>query len=78
MEGIINCIKTSLTEGNPILLGDSAEDEKKIKLEAFLTRLDGLVHGVEDWTLDVIDPMANSWIYSPFEHPEQDPRLDVY
>ena len=52
------------------------EPERKAALSSLQERFRSLREGGEDFTLVLVDPPANSYIYSPFA-PRPDPRLTI-
>ncbi|KAG6976075.1 hypothetical protein JG688_00001726 [Phytophthora aleatoria] len=73
VEGLLDKVRQNIEEGNPFAVGDS--DGGRSLLKAWLARLDGLKCGTEPFTLVLEDPLANSFIYSPFGAAEDDPYM---
>ena len=65
-----------MNDGNPLFLGDSAVEKKKEEYDEFMTTLKNMRDGKTPFTLDIVDPLANSWIYSDCA-PNPDPRLEI-
>ena len=76
VEGLLTQIIDSMSENSPIFLGDSAIEVKKKQYEEFMEQLKAMRDGKREFTLDIVDPLANSWIYSDCA-PNPDPRLEV-
>ena len=76
IEGLLNRMKEDLF-GNKLFQGDSQESERKRKFDELEKQFDECISGTRPFTLIVEDPLANSYIYSPFDPPESDPRLKV-
>lgn len=56
--------------------GDSVDASRRDAMAALMTALDSCVKGERAFTLRLADPMANTWLYSPFASTgEPDPRL---
>ncbi|KAG1707335.1 hypothetical protein DVH05_026527 [Phytophthora capsici] len=73
VEGLLDKVRQNIEEGNPFAVGDS--DGGRSLLNAWLARLDNLKRGAEPFTLILEDPLANSFIYSPFGAAEDDPYM---
>ena len=54
-------------------MGDS--DGGRSRLNAWLDRLEALKRGEESFTLIIEDPLANSFVYSPYGTAEEDPYM---
>jgi len=76
VEGLLEAIKEQLLTGNPFLMGDSATSEIKAKMAAFTTRLDDLLTGQTQFTIELDDPAGNSFIQN-FYAPDPDPEMVV-
>ena len=78
VEGLLNLIKDRLLETNPfaVAAGDGADPARSILFREFMDKMDDMIAGRAPFTLHIEDPMANSFVYSPFT-PEVDPRLVV-
>lgn len=76
MEGLLTQIIDGMNDGNPLFMGDSAVEKKKEEYDEFMETLKAMRDGKTPFTLDIVDPMANSWIYSDYA-PNPDPRLEV-
>lgn len=56
--------------------GDSVDATRRATMASFMTQLDACIAGERAFTLRLTDPMANTWIHSPFAGTgEADPRL---
>ena len=76
IEGLLGKIRQNIEESNPFAVGDS--DGGRSKLKTWLERLERLKQGEEPFTLILEDPLANSFIYSPFDGGvENDPCMTV-
>lgn len=81
VEGLLTAMRDKLVESNPFTTEeatDSASSERKAAFLAFKARFDAVVDGAAPFTLRLRDPMANTWIYSPFQFmdpPRDDPHL---
>ncbi|KAL4161865.1 hypothetical protein PRNP1_002416 [Phytophthora ramorum] len=73
VEGLLDKVRQNIEEGNPFAVGDS--DGGRSLLNAWLARLDALKRGAEPFTLILEDPLANSFIYSPFGTADDDPYM---
>ncbi|KAE8891036.1 Zinc finger protein [Phytophthora fragariae] len=73
LEGLLDKIRQNIEEGNPFAIGDS--DGGRSLLNAWLARLDALKRGTEPFTLILEDPLANSFVYSPFGSADDDPYM---
>lgn len=78
MEGLLNQIRDKLIESNPfaVAAADSADPERREAFRLFISRLEAAIGGTMPFTMTITDPMANSFVFSPY-HPEPDPRLEV-
>ena len=76
VEGLLAAILDGMSENHPIFLGDSAIEEKRKQYGEFMAELKKMKEGKRAFTLDIVDPLANSWIYSDCA-PNPDPRLEV-
>ena len=76
VEGLLSAILDGMSENHPIFLGDSAIEEKRKQYGEFMAELKKMKEGKRAFTLDIVDPLANSWIYSDCA-PNPDPRLEV-
>ncbi|ETV86962.1 hypothetical protein H257_01984 [Aphanomyces astaci] len=77
IEGLLDKIAENITKGNPFAVGDS--DGGRSGLRIWLDKLEALKHGTP-FTLIIEDPLANSFIYSPFGSAADDPDMtcDTY
>lgn len=76
VEGLLTQIIDSMKESSPVFLGDSAEEVKKKQYDEFMAQLKEMRDGKRGFTIDIVDPLANSWIYSDCA-PNPDPRLEI-
>lgn len=76
VEGLLTQIIDSMSENSPIFLGDSAIEEKKKQYAEFMEQLKAMRDGKRGFTVDIVDPLANSWVYSDCA-PNPDPRLEI-
>ena len=76
VEGLLTSIIENMSENNPVFMGDSAIDVKKKQYEEFMNQLKEMKEGKRVFTLDIVDPLANSWVYSDYA-PNPDPRLEI-
>ena len=76
MEGLLTSMIDGMSEGNPLFLGDSAVETKRAEYNEFMQTLKDMRDGKTCFTLDIVDPLANSWIYSEYA-PNPDPRLEI-
>jgi len=74
VEGMIDEILSSLLS-NPFIVGDSAEDEQKKRMEKLTSALKQYKTGTIPFTMIMDDPMSNSHIQNP-KYPEKDPQLE--
>lgn len=73
IEGLLDKVRQNIEEGNPFAIGDS--DGGRSRLNTWLSRLEGLKNGAEPFTLIIEDPLANSFVYSPFGSADDDPNM---
>ena len=76
VEGLLSQIIDNISENNPVFMGDSAIEVKKKQYEDFMNQLKEMKEGKRVFTLDIVDPLANSWVYSEYA-PNPDPRLEI-
>lgn len=76
VEGLLSQIIDNMSENNPVFMGDSAIDVKKQQYADFMNQLKEMKEGKRAFTLDIVDPLANSWVYSEYA-PNPDPRLEI-
>ena len=78
VEGLLKLLKESLFEGQvaDFLKGDSAVETNRDNFSKLEDRFEGLLRGEEDFVLELFDPLASSFIYSP-NAPNPEPRLEV-
>ncbi|XP_003740879.1 zinc finger protein ZPR1 [Galendromus occidentalis] len=76
IEGLLDDLISQLGRDNPFLQGDSAEGDRKSKLEKFLSRLHAIKVGDERCTLVFDDPCGNSYVQNLLA-PEPDPQLKI-
>jgi len=76
VEGLLSQIIDNMSENNPVFMGDSAIEVKKKQYEDFMNQLKEMKEGKRVFTLDIVDPLANSWVYSEYA-PNPDPRLEI-
>jgi len=74
VEGMIDDILGSFL-ANPFIVGDSAEDDQRARMEKITKSLKSFKTGTVPFTLIMDDPMSNSHIQNPL-YPEKDPQLD--
>lgn len=77
IEGLFVRMAEKLSAADPFAHGvDSTEASRKERMEHFLEKLRECSRGERPFTLILRDPMANTWIYSPFAGTGvDDPRL---
>ena len=73
VEGLIDKIRSHLSDTNPFGAGDSVTNEKFL---AFLAKMDELKAGQRPFTLVLDDPLSNCFIYNPTA-PADDPQIHV-
>ena len=76
VEGLLDQIIDNMSENNPVFMGDSAIDVKKQQYAEFMEQLKEMKAGKRAFTIDIVDPLANSWVYSEYA-PNPDPRLEI-
>ena len=76
VEGLLTQIIDNMSENNPVFMGDSAIEIKKKQYQDFMDQLKEMKEGKRVFTLDIVDPLANSWVYSEYA-PNPDPRLEI-
>ena len=76
VEGLLTQIIDNMSENSPVFMGDSAIEVKKKQYEDFMNQLKEMKEGKRVFTLDIVDPLANSWVYSEYA-PNPDPRLEI-
>ncbi|KAH9251068.1 hypothetical protein BASA81_011128 [Batrachochytrium salamandrivorans] len=74
VEGLVLRMKESIF-GNRLFQGDSQEQERTNRFTQLEHQLDEMLAGNLPFTLVLSDPLANSYIYSPYDPPSSDPRL---
>jgi ZPR1 zinc finger protein len=69
VEGLLSAIRDKLAESDPFSMagGDSADRSRSVRMHEVMDGLEACVSGARAFTLRMRDPMANTWIYSPFE-----------
>lgn len=67
VEGLISAIKEKLLETDPFSAGDSAGDNHNKRMKEVVDGLDECMKGVRPFTLRMRDPMANTWMFSPYQ-----------
>lgn len=80
VEGLMDSVRARIVDANPFAseAGDSDHDGTRARFDRFLVDLQRLQDGLAPFTLEIIDPMANSWIYSALTaEGKVDPRLEV-
>lgn len=75
VEGLLTLIRDKLAESDPVAMeatdsGGAVVTERREAMAAFMKRLDACVTGSTAFTLVIKDPMANSWVYSPYTSAE--------
>lgn len=78
VEGLLTLIRDKLAESDPVAMeatdsGGAVVCERREAMAAFMARLDACVAGTAPFTLVIKDPMANSWVYSPYTSAEGAP-----
>ena len=58
-------------------LGDSAKHEQKKTWQTFFAEIERCKNLEIPWTLQLRDPLANSFVSSVLEDPRKDPRMQV-
>ncbi|KAG8190136.1 hypothetical protein JTE90_026704 [Oedothorax gibbosus] len=76
VEGILSTIKEQLTESNPFITGDSADKDRKDKMETLINQIDEIISGQRKVTFIMDDPCGNSHLQS-LEGPELDANLTI-
>jgi zinc finger protein len=78
VEGLLTLAKSSLFESqaSDFTQGDSVPEEKRKRWKELEERFEALLRGDLDFTLEIKDPLAASYIYSP-DAPNPEPRLQV-
>ncbi|EGG17372.1 ZPR1-type zinc finger-containing protein [Cavenderia fasciculata] len=74
IEGLLKTIKEEL-EKNPFFRGDSADATTRARYEEITTTLEKYIAGEKPFTIEIDDPIANSYIQSLYA-PDPDPNLD--
>jgi zinc finger protein len=79
VEGLLTLIRDKLLESDPYAAeatdsGGAALSDRRAAMGVFLDKLEGCIRGVAPFTLQIRDPMANSWVYSATA-PAPDPTL---
>ena len=59
-------------------LGDSAKHEQKKTWQTFFAEVERCKNLETPWTLELRDPLANSFVSSVLEDPRKDPRMQVW
>eukprot|EP00834_Sanchytrium_tribonematis_P002411 NODE_74_length_24438_cov_0.900283.p4 type:complete len:419 gc:universal NODE_74_length_24438_cov_0.900283:18479-17223(-) len=76
IEGLLDEIKTELSGKTPFTQGDGALNDRKVLFGKFLQKLDDLIAMKQSWTLELDDPMGNSYIQNLYA-PDPDPNLEI-
>lgn len=76
LEGILNDIKSQLSEVNPFQLGDSSLPEEKGPLAQFLDKLDACIELRSPFTFVLDDPLGNSFVFSELGV-DKDPKMTI-
>ena len=58
-------------------LGDSAEHEQRRTWQSFFAEIDRCKELDMPWTLQLRDPLSNSFVSSVLDDPRKDPRMQV-
>jgi len=79
VEGLLTLIRDKLLESDPYAAeatdsGGAALSDRRAAMGVFLDKLEGCIRGAAAFTLQIRDPMANSWVYSATA-PAPDPTL---
>lgn len=77
VEGLLEQIITALKTTQSFQLGDSASALDRSNWGAFFTKLEDCMKLNQSWTLQIQDPLSNSFVSPCTENPESDPRLSV-
>lgn len=75
VEGLLTTIRKELSE-NPFAVGDSSDRTAKENFNHFLSRLDSFLAAKEPFTVEIDDPVANSYVQS-LTAPAPDPQLII-
>ena len=62
VEGLLTTVRDKLLEVDPT--GDSADAGKRASMAAFFAGLEACIRGEREFTLRLVDPMANTWMHS--------------
>ncbi|KAN0034242.1 hypothetical protein ACTFIV_000735 [Dictyostelium citrinum] len=76
VEGLVTIIKEEL-EKNPFFRGDSSDPANRTRYEEITSQLDSFIAGKKPFTIELDDPVANSYIQNLFA-PDDDPQLKIY
>merc|ERR1712142_716789 len=76
LEGLLVDIKEDMGRINPFGFGDSAEQDKRERLEQLKNDLDQVISGERMVTIIFDDPVGNSYIQNTYA-PEDDPELTI-
>ncbi|CAG0899414.1 unnamed protein product [Darwinula stevensoni] len=77
VEGILTCIKDGLSDWNPLIVGDSSQDQSKRQLEEFVAKIDDVIAGRMSAHIVLDDPAGNSYVQSIKDVNEEDSSLEV-
>ena len=58
-------------------LGDSAEHEQRRTWQSFFAEIERCKELQTPWTLQLRDPLSNSFVSSVLDDPRKDPRMQV-
>lgn len=76
VEGLLDTMRERIIAANPMAhaVGDSTTDEAATpaRFRAFLAAFESVCKGEIAFTLVMKDPMANSWVYSPWDDEDAD------
>lgn len=77
VEGLLTRVRDQFVESNPFTESvDSSTQGRRATFTSWVKRFNDIIAGQAPFTLILHDPMASSWIYSPYA-PHPDPRLEV-
>ncbi len=77
VEGLLDTVINHLRSTHSFHLGDSAEGVSRSQWGAFIQKLENCMALQHPWTLELADPLANTFVSSLTDDPAEDVRLSI-
>ena len=77
VEGLLDTVIQQLQKTHSFSLGDSAQGVTRSQWSTFIQKLDDCMTLKHPWTLQLSDPLANTFISSVTSDPAEDARLST-